>query len=79
MFFEETSPGSFVRNPKFRLKNNFWVPEQYKEIDVFGWKICERINSVIESMKKEKSSQNLFNKEKTALRNLIKKKTSNNH
>ena len=39
MFFEEVSPGSFVRNPKFGLKNNFWVPEQYKEIDEFCFRI----------------------------------------
>ena len=25
MFFEEVSRGKFVRNPKFKLKNNFWV------------------------------------------------------
>ena len=48
--------------------------KQYKEIDAFGWKLRERINSVIESMKKEKRSQNLSNKENYALRNLIKTK-----
>ena len=45
---------------------------------MFGWKICERINSLIEGMVKEKSSQNLSNKEKTALRNLIKTKNKKN-
>ena len=54
--------------------NDFVTYKPYKEIDAFGWKIHERINSVIESMKKEKSSQNLSNKEKTSLRNLIKTK-----
>ena len=39
MFFEEVSLGSFVRNPKFKLKNNFWVSEQYKEIDEFCFRI----------------------------------------
>ena len=33
---------------------------------MFSWKIRERINSLIEGMEKEKSSQNLSNKEKTA-------------
>ena len=47
--------------------------KQYKEIDAFGWKIHGRINSLIETMEKEKSLQNLSNKEKTALRNLIRK------
>ena len=50
------------------------VLKQYKQINVFGWKVRERINLLIESMTKEKSSQNLSNKEKTVLRNLIKTK-----
>ena len=44
------------------------------EIVALSWKIHKRINSVIESLKKEKSLQNLSIKEKTALRNLIKTK-----
>ena len=35
MFFEETTPGMFVKTPYFRLKHNFWADDQYKEIDNF--------------------------------------------
>ena len=57
MFFEEVSPGSFVRNPKFGLKNNFWVSEQYKEIDEFCFRIRDNIAELMES-------KDVFNKKK---------------
>ena len=74
VYFTEVKPGVYKRDSKFKLKTDFVAHKQYKEIDAFGWRIRERINSVIESMKNEKSSQNISNKEKTALRNLIKTK-----
>ena len=49
MFFEETTPGVFVRNKKFGLKNNWWASAQYKEIDKFCFKIRDGIANIIES------------------------------
>ena len=74
VYFTEVKPGVYKRDSKFKLKTDFVAHTQFKEIDAFGWRIRERINSVIESMKNEKSSQNISNKEKTALRNLVKTK-----
>ena len=51
-FYTEVNPGVYKRESKFKLKTHFVAYKQYKEIDVFGWKIHARINSVIESMKK---------------------------
>ena len=74
VYLMEVKPGVYRGDSKFKLKTDFVAYKQYKEIDAFGWRIRERINSVIESMKKEKSSQNLSNKEKTALRNPTRQK-----
>ena len=41
---------------------------------MFGWRVREKINEVIEKMVKHKFGQNISNKEKTALRNLIRAK-----
>jgi len=41
---------------------------------MFGWRVREKINEVIERMVKQKFGQNISNKEKTALRNLIRAK-----
>ena len=73
MFFEEVSPGSFVRNRKFRLKNNFWVSEQYKEIDEFCFRIRDNLAELIES-KEALNKQNLSQQEFFALQCLLEKK-----
>ena len=41
---------------------------------MFGWRVREKINEVIERMVKQKFGQNISNKEKTALGNLIRAK-----
>ena len=64
VYFTEAKPGVYKRDSKFKLKTDCVAFKQYKEIDAFGWKICERINSLIETMEKEKSLQNLRNKGK---------------
>ena len=74
VYFTETKPGVFERNAKFKLKSNFVANIQYKEIDMFGWRVREKINEVIERMIKQKFGQNISNKEKTALGNLIRTK-----
>ena len=56
MFFEETNPGVFVWNPNLGIKNNFWVPEQYKEINEFCFRIQDNIAELFES-------KNIFNKQ----------------
>ena len=73
VYFTETKPGVFEKNSKFKLKTNFVANTKYKE--AFGWRVRDRINDAIEQMTKIKYTQNLSNKEKTALRNLIRTKT----
>ena len=43
VFFEETTPGKFIRNKNFHIKNNFWTDEQYNEIDHFCYNIRDGI------------------------------------
>ena len=74
VYFTETRPGFFERNARFTLKTNFVANIQYKEINLFGWRVREKINEVIERMVKQKFGQNMSNKEKSALRNLIRAK-----
>ena len=71
MFFEETTPGVFVRN-KFGLKNNWWASAQYKEIDKFCFKIRDGIANIIDS-NNILNVQNLSKLEFSALQFLIKK------
>ena len=75
VYFTETKPGVFEKNSKFKLKTNFVANTKYKEVEAFGWRVRDRINDAIEQMTKIKYTQNLSNKEKTALRNLIHAKT----
>ena len=75
VYFTETKPGIFEKSSKFRLKTNWVANIKYKEVEALGWRICDRINNAIESMIKTKTAQNMSNKEKTALRNLIRAKT----
>ena len=71
VYFTETKPGVFERNAKFKLKSNFVANIQYNEIDMFGQRVREKINEVIERMVKQKFGQNIIIKKKSALRNLI--------
>ena len=64
VYFAETSPGTFVRNKNFYIKNNCWANEQYSEIDNFCYKICDGIANLIErqnEMLKENLSTKEFN------------------
>ena len=76
VYFTETKPGVFEKNASFKLKSNFVANIQYKEINLFGWRVREKINEVIEKMVKQKFGQNISNEEKSALRNLIRAKNS---
>ena len=50
VYFTETKPGVFERNARFTLKSNFVANIQYKEIDMFGWRVREKKNEVIEKV-----------------------------
>ena len=50
MYFTETKPGVFEKNPKFKLKSNFIENTQYREVQAFGWKVHDKISDAIESM-----------------------------
>ena len=70
-------PGVHKKDTRFKLKTNFVAHIQYKEVNAFGWKVRDRISEIIEENINISSGQNLSNKEKTALRNLIKAKNNN--
>ena len=76
VYFSESKSGVYKRNTRFKLKTNFQAEIQYREIDSFGWKIRDHISEVIKENIKTSIGQNLSNKEKTALRNLIKSKNN---
>ena len=63
----ETKPGVFERNARFKLKSNFVANIQYEEINLYGWRVHESINEIIEKAVKQKFGQNISNKEKSAL------------
>ena len=48
IYFTEIKSGVFERNAWFNLKSNFTANTQYKEINVFGWRVCEKISEVID-------------------------------
>ena len=66
VYFTETKPGVFERNARFKLKTNFVANIKYKEIDLFSWRVREKITEVVEKTLKQKFGQNISNKEKTA-------------
>ena len=72
-FFEETNPGVFVKNPKFGIKNNFWVPEEYKKINEFCFRVRDNVAEFFES-KNILKKQNLSKQEFSALNVLFDKK-----
>ena len=74
VYFMETKPGVFEKNARLKPKSNFIANIQFKEIDMFGWRVCEKINKVIERVVKQKFGQNISNKGKSALRNLFRTK-----
>ena len=49
VYFTETKPGIFEKNPKFKVKINWEADTISKEVEAFGWRVCERINEMIES------------------------------
>ena len=58
------------------MKSNWEADTVSKEVEAFGWRVHNRINKLIESKIHDKFGQNIFNKEKTALKNLIRAKNN---
>ena len=71
VYFTESKPGVFEKNPKFKVKTNWEADIINKEVEAFGWRVRDKISEMIESKIHEKVGQNISNKEKTALRKLI--------
>ena len=76
MYFTETKPGLFEKNPKFKVKTNWEMETLSKEVEAFGWKVCNRTNGMIKSKIHNNIGQHISNKEKTALRKLIRAKNN---
>ena len=62
--------GTFVRNKKFHIANNFWTDEQYNEIDHFCYNIRDGIANLIEGQMKF-LKQNLCKQEFNKLQKII--------
>jgi hypothetical protein len=77
VYFTESKPGVFEKNPKFKVKTNWETNIINKEVEAFGWRVRDKISEMIESKIHEKVGQNISNKEKTALKNLISAKNKN--
>ena len=77
VYFTETKSGFSEKNSKFKVKSNWEANTIHKEVEAFGWKVRDKISEMIESKIHEKTGQNISNKEKTALRNLISAKNKN--
>jgi len=63
-------------NPKFKVKTNWEAETINKEVEDFGWEVCNRINEMTKSKIHGNIGQNISNKEKTALRKIIRAKNN---
>ena len=70
VYFTETTPGTFVKNKNFHIKNNWWANEQYNEIDNFCYNIRDGIANLIDGHN-EMLKQNLSNKEFSELQKIV--------
>ena len=76
VYFTETKPGVFEKNSKFKLKSYWEADTINEEVEAFGWRVRDRISEMIESKIHDTIGQNISNKEKTALRQLIRAKNN---
>ena len=70
VFFEETTPGTFVRNKNFHIKTGFWTDESYNDIDTFCYNIRDGIANLIDGQIKM-LKQNLCKQEFKELQKII--------
>ena len=61
VYFAESKPGLYKRNARFKLNTKCQADIQNREIDLFGWKICDGLSEVIAENIKKSVGQNLFN------------------
>ena len=64
------------KNPKFKVKTNWEAETINKEVEAFGWEVCNRIKEMIKSKIHDNIGQNISKKEKTALRKIIRAKNN---
>ena len=67
-FFVEKSPGTFVRDKTFRIKSSWNCMEEYNDVNKFCFNVRDRLDIVFQKNLGTKRSQNMSNKEKTALK-----------
>ena len=72
-FFVENTPGTFIRNKTFRMKNSWSCMQEYYNVNKFCFDVRDRLDEVQRTMGM-KRAQNMSNQEKTALRILHRNK-----
>ena len=73
-FFVENTPGTFIRNKTFRMKNSWSCMQEYYSVDKFCFDVRVRLDEVFQRTMGMKRAQNMSNQEKTALRILHRNK-----
>ena len=74
-FFVEKKPGTFVRNKAFWMKSSWNCMEEYKHVNNFCFNVRDSLDGIFQQTMGSKRSQNMSNKEKTAMRLLQRNKT----
>ena len=62
------------KNPKFKVKTNWEAETINKEVETFGWEVCNRIKEMIKSKIHDNIGQNI--QRKTTLEKLIRAKNN---
>ena len=73
-FFVEKTPGTFIRDKTFRIKNTWNCMEEYRNVNKFCFDVRDRLDEVFQKTMGMNRSQNMSNKEKTALKSLQRNK-----
>ena len=76
-FFVEQTPGTFVRDKTFWIKNSWSCMEEYRNVNNFCNDVRDRLDVVFQNKMGMPRAQNLSNQEKTALKFLQKNKNVN--
>ena len=73
-FFVEKTPGTFVRDKTFPMKNSWSCMQEYNSVNKFCFDVRDRLDEVFQRTMGMKRAQNMSNQEKTALRILHRNK-----
>ena len=76
-FFVENTPGTFIRNKTFWMKNSWSCMQEYYNVNKFCFDVRDRLGEVFQRTMGMKRAQNMSNQEKTALKFLQKHKNVN--